>query len=131
MSDLPHITGSEWLIMNHRWNECPLTAAEIVKRVSAEKKTAATTVKTLLRRLIAKKAVRFTIDEENTKLYYYYPMVSEEECVLDKTKHLLSVYYRDNLEKMVSTFVDDSDLTEQEIESLKILLDTKTRDLDI
>ncbi|MDL2317961.1 BlaI/MecI/CopY family transcriptional regulator [Eubacteriales bacterium OttesenSCG-928-A19] len=129
MSDLPHITESEWLIMRQLWEEAPLTAAEIVKRVQMQKGLVDTTIKTLLRRLIAKKAVRFTIDEKNSKLYYYYPMVTEDECISEKSKHFLSMYYRDNLEKMVSAFVDDSDLTASEIDNLKKLLDEKKRGL--
>lgn len=129
MRDLPHITESEWIVMNQLWDTSPLTAAEIVKRVRMEKNLVSTTVRTLLRRLVAKKAVRFTVDENNAKLYYYYPMVTEEECVSEKSKHILSVYYRDNLEKMVATFVDDSALTAEEIDSLKELLEKKKRDL--
>lgn len=130
MSNLPHITESEWLIMNQLWNQSPLTAAEIVTLVNTEKKLAVTTVKTLLRRLISKKAVRFTIDKNNAKLYYYYPIVMEEECVLEKSKHFLSVYFRNNLEKLMTTFVDDSDLTANEIDSLKELLDKKRKDIN-
>lgn len=129
MSDLPHITESEWLIMRQLWEEAPLTAAEIVKRVQMQKGLVDTTIKTLLRRLIAKKAVRFTIDEKNSKLYYYTPTVTEEECISEKSKHFLSIYYRDNLEKMVSAFVDDSDLTATEIDNLKKLLDEKKKEL--
>lgn len=125
MSNLPHITESEWLVMSQLWNQSPLTAAEIVKLVNIEKELAATTVKTLLRRLISKQAVRYTIDKDNAKLYYYYPIVTEEECVLEKSKHFLSAYFRNNLEKMVTTFVDGSDLTTNEIDSLKELLDKK------
>ncbi|MDL2218280.1 BlaI/MecI/CopY family transcriptional regulator [Christensenellaceae bacterium OttesenSCG-928-M15] len=129
MSDLPHITESEWLIMHQLWEEAPLTAAEIVERVQLQKGLVDTTIKTLLRRLIAKKAVRFTIDEKNSKLYYYYPMVTEEECVSEKSRHFLSIYYRDNLEKMVTAFVDDSHLTAKEIDNLKNLLDEKKKGL--
>lgn len=129
MSKFPNITESEWLIMKQLWRQSPLTAAELVKNVQTEKELVATTVKTLLRRLIAKGAVRFTIDEHNSKLYYYYPLVAEDECVRNKTKHFLSVYYKDNLQKMMATFVEDSSITEDEIDSIKKLLDEKKKDM--
>lgn len=130
MGALPHITESEWLIMNQLWEMSPLTAAEIVKRVQAEKNLVATTVKTLLRRLIAKEAVGFTVDPKNSKLYYYSPLVTEKECVVEKSKHFLSLYYKDDIEKMLTTFVDSSNLSDDELQHLADLLKRKRGDAD-
>ena len=125
MSKLPHITESEWMIMHHLWEQSPLTAAQLVERVQQDKKLVGTTVKTLLRRLIAKDAVGFTIDENNAKLYYYFPLVAENECVTQKGKRFLSLYCDDNIEKMLTTFVDSTELTDDEIDKLKSILDGK------
>lgn len=130
MGALPHITESEWLIMNQLWEKSPLTAAEIVKRVQVEKNLVATTVKTLLRRLIAKEAVAFTVDPKNSKLYYYSPLVTEKECVVEKSKHFLSLYYKDDIEKMLTTFVDSSNLSDEELQHLADLLKRKRGDAD-
>lgn len=125
MTKLPRITESEWAIMKELWSEAPLTAAQLVERVQKEIDLAVTTVKTLLRRLIAKGAVKYSIDENNAKLYYYFPLVTENECVIDKGKRFLSVYCNDNIEKMLTTFVDSTELTDDEIDKLKEILDGK------
>ncbi|MGF7012116.1 BlaI family penicillinase repressor [Lachnospiraceae bacterium PF1-21] len=130
MAIIPHITESEWLIMHELWKDSPLTAAQLVERVQAQKGLVATTIKTLLRRLISKNAVRFTIDENNAKLYYYYPNVTEEECIEKQSKHFLSLYYGGNVNKMLATFVDDSQLSGEEIDQLKDLLDAKKKTLE-
>ncbi len=125
MRKLPHITESEWMIMSQLWEEAPLTAAQLVKRVQQSKNLVGTTVKTLLRRLIAKDAVNFTVDEQNSKLYYYYPLVTENECVTEKGRHFLSIYCNDSIQKLISTFVDSTDLSNEELENLKELLERK------
>lgn len=125
MSDLPHITESEWLIMHELWETSPLTAAELVQRIQAQKGLVATTIKTLLRRLIAKKAVRFTIDKRNSKLYYYYPNVTEQACLAKESRHFLKLYYRDNVNDLFTAFVDNTDLSNAEIDHLKGLLERK------
>lgn len=122
---LPNISESEWLIMNKLWEKSPLTAAEIVEKIQREKDLAVTTIKTLLRRLIAKKAVSFTIDPINSKLYYYSPIVEQHDCVLKESRQFLSLYYENDLSKLFANFLEDAQLSDKEIEALKKTLDEK------
>ncbi|MDL2300125.1 BlaI/MecI/CopY family transcriptional regulator [Clostridiaceae bacterium OttesenSCG-928-D20] len=124
---VPHITESEWTIMQKLWEKSPITASEIVSLVQQEKKLVQTTVKTLLRRLIAKNAVGFTIDEHNQKLYYYFPLVSEEDCIKDKSEHFLSLYYKDDAKKLFTAFVDNAELSSEEIEELSQMLEKRKK----
>ncbi|MDL2215458.1 BlaI/MecI/CopY family transcriptional regulator [Ruminococcaceae bacterium OttesenSCG-928-N02] len=130
MRDLPHITQSEWNVMKELWKKSPLTAAALVENVQAEQMLATTTIKTLLRRLIAKEAVGFTIDEKNAKLYYYFPLVSEEECVKKAGKEFLKQYHQDNVESLFATFMDSTDLSGEEIDHLRALLEQKKAEAD-
>lgn len=125
MSDLPHITQSEWNIMKQLWKKSPVTGAELVRRVQAEQNLVSTTVKTLLRRLIAKKAVGFTIDEKNSKLYFYFPLVTEKECVKRADKNFLKQYHQNDVGSLFVSFVDSADLSNEEIDRLKDLLEQK------
>lgn len=129
MNQLPNITESEWLVMETLWGEAPLTAAQIVERAQAEKRLVGTTIKTLLRRLISKGAVGFTVDEHNAKLYHYFPLVTEQACVAKKSRHFLSLYYKDNVKKLFSAFVDNSNLSDEEIENLQKMLERKKGDV--
>jgi BlaI family penicillinase repressor len=96
-----------------------------VERVRRVKNLEDTTIKTLLRRLIAKKAVDFTVDAKNAKLYHYFPTVTREDCVLKESKHFLSLYYKDDMSKLFATFVENVDISDEEIERLKCILEQK------
>ena len=111
--------------MNKLWEKPPLTAAEIVEKIQREKDLEVTTIKTLLRRLIAKKAVKFTIDPKNSKLYYYFPIVEQQDCVLKESRQFLSLYYENDLNKLFANFLEDAKLSDKEIEALKKILDQK------
>ncbi|MGF6375935.1 BlaI family penicillinase repressor [Clostridiales Family XIII bacterium PM5-7] len=125
MNDLPHITQSEWAVMKELWKKSPLTVAELVENIQSKQALASTTIKTLLRRLIAKEAVDFTIDEKNAKLYYYVPLVSEEDCVKKASKEFLKQYHQDNAPRLFAAFMDNTDLSVEEIDHLKDLLERK------
>lgn len=127
---LPNISESEWLIMNKLWEKSPLTVAEIVEKIQREKDLQVTTIKTLLRRLIAKKAVSFTIDPKNAKLYYYSPMVEQQDCVLEESRQFLELYYQNDLNKLFANFLQDAALSAEEIEELKRTLEQKKGELD-
>ena len=111
--------------MNKLWEKSPLTAAEIVEKIQREKDLKITTIKTLLRRLIAKKAVSFTIDPKNSKLYYYSPIVEQQDCILKESRQFLSLYYENDLNKLFANFLEDTKLSDQEIEALKKILEQK------
>jgi predicted transcriptional regulator len=53
-SHLPALSKSEWLIMARLWAKFPLTAAKLAETELDGKKLPETTVRTLLRRLVAK-----------------------------------------------------------------------------
>lgn len=129
MMSLPALTESEWLIMSRLWQKHPLTAAELVEMELDGKRLPDPTVRTLLRRLVAKKAVAFTVDEQNANLYHYYPIISEQDCVRKENKHFLELYYRNNASKLFASFMDDADLSDEEIDQFKRLLEAKKKGL--
>ena len=57
------LTKAEWQIMNALWEDHPATARDIMDRLPTGVKWAYTTIKTMLTRLVEKKAV------SETKLY--------------------------------------------------------------
>lgn len=127
MEALPHITETEWFIMEKLWEKSPRTAADIVKEIQAAKKLANTTVRTLLRRLVAKEAVGFHVDEHDTKIYHYFPIVAKQDCVEKESQHFLSLYYKNDVGKLFSAFADSTNMTNDEIDNLKHLLEQKKR----
>jgi BlaI family penicillinase repressor len=128
MPNIPHISEREWLVMAALWEKYPQTAAEIVDKVRAQIKIGDSSVRTLINRLIKKKAVRFSVDENNANLYHYYPLVCEEDCIQNKTRHFLELYYKNNISKFFAAFTGDADISDEEYERLRKMIDEKLGD---
>jgi len=78
MDESLHITEAEWQVMRAVWSAVPARSGNLVRDLAAGTGWEATTVKTLLARLVKKGALRF---EPAGRSYLYYPVLSEEACI--------------------------------------------------
>lgn len=122
MLDMPQISDSEWKVMKVLWLNSPTTANEVLENLAKSTNWKSTTVKTLLSRLVKKGAVGF---EKRNRTYYYYPLVTEDECVKAESKSFLKRVYGGALKSMIASFLEIQDLSEGDIEDLKSILDEK------
>ena len=121
---LPQISDSEWKVMNILWSKAPATSSEIIKKLSETTEWRPTTVKTLLSRLVDKKVIGF---EQKKRTYYYYPLVSESECIKAESKTFLKKFYGGTLKSMLASFLEIEELSEKDIDELKQILDEKKK----
>lgn len=122
MSKMPQISDSEWKIMKLLWLSSPLTANEVLQNLKESTGWKSTTVKTLFSRLVKKRAVGF---KSRNRTYYYFPLVSEDECVNAESKSFLKKVYGGALKAMIANFLEMQELSEKDIEDLKNILDDK------
>ena len=122
MKKLPKISESEWLAMQVLWSKGPLTANDIVKQLAGKTKWKPKTIKTLINRLAKKKAVKF---EKEGRKYRYYPAVSEDKCVHTETRSFLRRVYRGASRPMLAAFLEDAELSPDDIKELKTILEQK------
>ena len=113
--------------MRMLWDADSATAAEIVDAVTSERDVSMRTVKTLLRRLIAKKAVSYTVDSKDARIYHYRPAIGKSEAVRTKSRNFLEHFYQNNVSELLAHFVSESAMTEDEIAGLRTILEEKTR----
>jgi len=113
------ITESEWQVMKVVWNEPPKTLQDILTCLK-HTEWSTTTIQTYLARLVKKGAL---ITERQGKGYLYSPAVSEGECQLAESKTFLSRVYDGSLSRMVSGFVKSGDLSNDELQTLKQLIE--------
>lgn len=126
MDGIPKISEAEWEVMQVLWaSASPMTAQEVIDRLAAAKAWSPSTVKTLLNRLLKKNAVTY---QTRGKKYCYLPAVSEEECIRDERRNFLQRIYNGALTPMIAHFLKDEQLTKEEIEQLKRILDEKARE---
>lgn len=122
MMDMPQISDSEWKVMKVLWSNSPTTANEVLENLAQSTNWKSTTVKTLLSRLVKKEAVGF---EKRNRTYYYYPLVTEDECVKAESKSFLKRVYGGALKTMIANFLEIQDLSEADIEDLRNILEEK------
>lgn len=118
------ITEAEWQVMKAVWQQSPLTAAAIVEYLKPETSWSPKTVQTLIGRLVKKEVLGI---EKDSNPFQYYPLLSQTECRRGQTESFLQKVYDGSLHTLLVNFVNDENLTPEEIEELKSLLDEKVK----
>jgi BlaI family penicillinase repressor len=116
------ISDAEWEVMQVLWQTAPLTANDVVERVAAKNRWNPRTVKTLLNRLVKKRALGF---EAEGNRYRYFPKVSRDECVRSESRSFLHRVFGGEAGAMLAHFVSETPLTAGEIEQLRRLLERR------
>ena len=122
MKGVPRISESEWQVMRVVWGKAPRTANEVVEELAASTTWKPKTIKTLLNRLVTKKALGF---KKRGKAYHYYPLSEEAECVRAESHSFLRRVYGGALMPMLANFIQDQGLSPEEIAELRHILDER------
>ena len=122
MKSVPRISEAEWLVMKVVWSKGPLTANEVVEEVARKKNWHPRTVKTLIHRLLKKKALRF---EKQGREYRYHAAVTQAECVRMERRSFARRVYGGAMKPMLAELLEDADLSAEDIADLKSILDQK------
>lgn len=112
------ISESEWVVMKILWDDSPKTLPDILNSL---KHTAwsQTTIQTYLARLVKKGALT---TKRQGKGYLYFPTISESDCQLIESKSFLNRIYNGSLSQMVKGFVKSGNLSTEELEALKKII---------
>jgi BlaI family penicillinase repressor len=125
MATVPSISEAEWMVMEVLWRAAgPLTALEVVQGLSGHKAWQDQTIRTMLRRLIRKKAVRFKADG---KTYYYSPAVGREQCVRGESRSFLERVFGGAVQPLLVQLMQENRLSADEIAQLKRILREKEK----
>lgn len=128
MKKTPRISEAEWEVMKVLWKKSPATANYVVKALSEKTVWKRETIRTLINRLVQKKAIGF---EKKGRQYHYFPLVTEAECVREETKSFLERVHGGSIEPMLASFVEGEELSPEKIARLRrILNQTEVGDED-
>jgi BlaI family penicillinase repressor len=122
MRQIPKISESEWLVMKAIWNESPITSNRVVEALSGSTAWKPKTIKTLLNRLVKKGAVGY---RSKGREYHYYPLIEEAVFVKEESRSFLKRVFGGAVKPMLATMVESEDLSPEDIEELKGILDKK------
>src|ERR1700754_4287797 len=106
------ITEAEAKVMEALWRSSPLTAEQVIAEAAAGEGWSETTVKTLLSRLLAKKAVAA---KKDGRKYLYRPRIQREDYVAAESRDLLDRLFAGRLAPFVAQFSERHDLSDEEI----------------
>lgn len=122
MKNLPKISDSEWEVMKIIWSKEEATANEIIDNLKGKQEWKNTTIKSLINRLLNKEAIGF---RKSGKEYFYYSLISEEECIREESKSFLKKVFNGSLNEMVLNLVKSEKLTQEDINELRDILNNK------
>jgi len=122
MKNTPQISDAEWRVMKVLWKESPLGSSDVIHELKGTTDWKPKTIKTLLSRLVIKNALSYTVGSRG---YLYYPLVPENECAKEEAKSFLGRVYNGSLNLLVKNFIENKELSAEEIEELKKLLEDK------
>lgn len=124
MVEIPKISEAEWEVMKIVWVDSPRTSNQIIEALESTKDWKPKTIKTLISRLVSKNALGF---KEEGRKYLYYPLVNENECIRAENQTFLSKVYNGAIKNMLVSFLKESDLSKEDIEDLKRILDERNK----
>ena len=124
MNEIPKISDSEWEIMKCIWANYPITTNEIIDQLFERTQWKPTTVKTMLSRLVKKQVIDY---KKVNRTFEYFPLVAEEECMRAESKSFLSKVYSGALNTMLASFIEEEELSDEDIDELKRMLDKKKK----
>ena len=122
MKKTPRISEAEWEVMQVLWKTSPMTANDIVEELTGKTTWKRETIRTLINRLVQKKAIGF---EKKGRQYDYFPLVTEAQCIKDETQSFLRRFGGRSIEPMLAAFVEEKQLSAEKIARLRQILDEK------
>lgn len=122
MKELPKISDAELEVMKILWEKSPMTSSEAVEKLSETQNWKSQTIKTLIERLVKKKAVGY---DKDGRAYLYKPLIDKDEYASCESRNFLSKIFDGRLTSMFAHFVDKQELSKEEYETLKAILDKR------
>lgn len=116
------ISDAELEVLKVIWQLKESTSLEIIEQLQ-HCNWNANTVRTLINRLIAKKAIG--ISKKTGKTYKYVPLVNEKFYKQKRSKQFIDQIYNGSVTDMLLNFVEAGELSRNELEKMIGLFDKK------
>lgn len=111
-------------IMKILWDQGSASAGDVRKTLAPEKDLAYTTVATMLRKMEDKGLVTHATQD---RTYIYTPLVKEDSVSKSLAGELLDKLFEGNLAGMVSHLLTAKDVSQEELEELEALIQSKKK----
>lgn len=116
MEQVPSISEAEHQVMKVIWKDNPIMASEIINVLTKKKEWKPKTIKTLLNRLLTKKAIGY---EKTGREYNYYPLIEEADFVRTESRMFVKRLFGGSMKPILVSMVENEDLTLEDIDELR------------
>lgn len=123
MKKLPQISEAEFEVMKIVWKYAPISTNEVTKRLTQTTDWSPKTIHTLLKRLVNKNVLTY---EKQSRVFVYTPLVKESEYVQQESKSFLKRFFNGNITEMVTSYIENDTLSENEIDELRNILSKRS-----
>ncbi|WP_085496566.1 BlaI/MecI/CopY family transcriptional regulator [Arenibacter troitsensis] len=117
------LSKTEEELMNHLWKLNKAFMKDLLE-VYPEPKPATTTVATLLKRMADKGFVAYKLFGNARQ---YYPLVKKKDYFSKQLNGLIKTFFNDSASQFASFFTQETDLSKEELEELRNLIDTEIK----
>ena len=126
MKQRKRLADAEWEIMEGVWPFSErVSVREVHTRLYPDGEKAYTTVQTIMNILVGKGFLR---KEKIGMVNFYTPTLSREETARLETRSLASRLYRGSFGALAASLVDSGELSREEMDELKVLIEAKERE---
>lgn len=124
MSNLPQISDAEFEVMSIIWKYEPISTNDIVERLSKNKKWSPKTITTMLFRLEKKGVISH---EKEGRVFVYSASIQKDAYLKAERSAFLNRFFDGALNQMVVSYLNENDLTKNDIDTLQAILDKKRK----
>jgi BlaI family penicillinase repressor len=119
------LSKTEEQLMQHLWKLEKAFMKDLLE-IYPEPKPATTTVATLLKRMIGKGFVNYKTYGKSRE---YFPLVKKEDYFSKHVNGLIKTFFNDSPSQFASFFTRKTDLTKEELEDLKAIIDKEIKSM--
>ncbi len=112
------VSDSEKIVLEVLWQKSPISSQDVVSRLGKHDWNEKT-VKTFLNRLVNKGFVTF---KKDGRRYLYSPAIKKAEVLSEESTGFLKRVFKGDMKALLATFVENKQLSEEELKYLKALL---------
>lgn len=116
------ISDAELEVMKVIWKAKEVTSLEVIKMLE-NCKWNDNTIRTLINRLITKKAVG--ISKKEGKTYTYVPLIKENEYKIKRSRNFIEQFYNGSLNDMMLNFIDAKEISKEDLQLLMDKIEQK------
>lgn len=123
MSHLPQISEAEYEVMKIVWQYAPISTNEVTEHLTKTTNWKPKTIQTLLKRLVNKNVLTY---EKQGRVFVYTPLIAEPDYLRQESNSFLNRFYNGNITAMLSSYLENDRLSEEDLASLREILSRKS-----